>query len=107
MIGSDFLEGKSDAARKLYEYAALVAPTQMSVLIEGASGTGKEYVAHRIHQLSKRSENLLWQSIAVQFRKSLPLLEFFGHVKGSFTGALSDKIGAFVEANGGTLFWTR
>lgn len=104
MIGSDFLEGKSDAARKLYEYAALVAPTQMSVLIEGASGTGKEYVAHRIHQLSKRSEKPFVAIDCGAVPKELAASEFFGHVKGSFTGALSDKIGAFVEANGGTLF---
>ena len=51
----DFLEGESEAARQLYDYVNLVAPTQMSVLINGASGTGKEYVAHRIHQLSKRA----------------------------------------------------
>lgn len=104
MIGSDFLEGKSDAARKLYEYAALVAPTQMSVLIEGASGTGKEYVAHRIHQLSKRSEKPFVAIDCGAVPKELAASEFFGHVKGSFTGALSDKIGAFVEASGGTLF---
>ena len=52
---SDFLEGESDAAKQLYNYVKLVAPTNMSVLINGASGTGKEYVAHRIHQLSKRA----------------------------------------------------
>lgn len=51
-----FLEGKSEAARQLYNYVALVAPTPLSVLINGASGTGKEYVAHRIHQLSKRAD---------------------------------------------------
>lgn len=52
---SDYLEGESDAAKQLYNYVRLVAPTTMSVLINGASGTGKEYVAHRIHQLSKRA----------------------------------------------------
>lgn len=50
------LEGESEAARQLYTYVGLVAPTPMSVLINGASGTGKEYVAHRIHQLSKRAD---------------------------------------------------
>lgn len=53
---SNFLEGESEAARQLYNYVGLVAPTPMSVLINGASGTGKEYVAHRIHQLSKRAD---------------------------------------------------
>lgn len=52
----DFLEGESEAARKLYSMVSLVAPTQMSVLINGASGTGKEYVAHRIHRQSKRAD---------------------------------------------------
>ena len=54
LSSSDFLEGESDAAKQLYNYVKLVSPTNMSVLINGASGTGKEYVAHRIHQLSKR-----------------------------------------------------
>lgn len=53
---SDFLEGESDAAKQLYNYVNLVAPTNMAVLINGASGTGKEYVAHRIHRLSKRAD---------------------------------------------------
>ena len=52
LSSSDFLEGESDAAKQLYNYVKLVSPTNMSVLINGASGTGKEYVAHRIHQLS-------------------------------------------------------
>ncbi len=54
---SDYLEGESDAAKQLYNYVKLVSPTNMSVLINGASGTGKEYVAHRIHQLSKRADS--------------------------------------------------
>ncbi|WP_436197660.1 sigma 54-interacting transcriptional regulator [Streptococcus pneumoniae] len=61
-----YLEGESDAARQLYNYVDLVAPTNMSVLINGASGTGKEYVAHRIHQLSKRS-NKPFIAIAATF----------------------------------------
>ena len=99
-----FLEGESEEARKLYNYVGLVAPTQMSVLINGASGTGKEYVAHRIHQLSKRSEKPFIAIDCGSIPKDLAASEFFGHVKGSFTGALNDKAGAFEEANGGTLF---
>ena len=100
----DFLEGESEAARQLYDYVNVVAPTQMSVLINGASGTGKEYVAHRIHRLSKRAERPFIAIDCGSIPKELAASEFFGHVKGSFTGAVTDKTGAFVEANGGTLF---
>lgn len=100
----NFLEGESEAARQLYNYVNMVAPTQMSVLINGASGTGKEYVAHRIHQLSKRADKPFIAIDCGSIPKDLAASEFFGHVKGSFTGALTDKVGAFEEANGGTLF---
>lgn len=100
----NFLEGESEAARQLYNYVNLVAPTQMSVLINGASGIGKEYVAHRIHQLSKRADKPFIAIDCGSIPKDLAASEFFGHVKGSFTGALTDKVGAFEEANGGTLF---
>ena len=101
---SNYLEGKSEVARQLYSYVSLVAPTPMAVLINGASGTGKEYVAHRIHQLSKRADQPFIAIDCGSIPKDLAASEFFGHVKGSFTGALADKKGAFVEANGGTLF---
>ena len=101
---SDYLEGESDAAKQLYNYVGLVAPTNMSVLINGSSGTGKEYVAHRIHQLSKRSDKPFIAVDCGSIPKELAASEFFGHVKGSFTGALTDKTGAFVAANGGTIF---
>lgn len=100
----NFLEGESEAARQLYNYVSLVAPTQISVLINGASGTGKEYVAHRIHQLSKRAGKPFIAIDCGSIPKDLAASEFFGHVKGSFTGAFNDKTGAFEEANGGTLF---
>ena len=99
-----YLEGESDAAKQLYNYVGLVAPTNMSVLINGSSGTGKEYVAHRIHQLSKRSDKPFVAVDCGSIPKELAASEFFGHVKGSFTGALTDKTGAFVAANGGTIF---
>lgn len=101
---SNFLEGESEAAQQLFNYVRLVAPTQMSVLINGASGTGKEYVAHRIHQLSKRADKPFVAIDCGSIPKDLAASEFFGHIKGSFTGALSDKVGTFEEANGGTLF---
>ena len=101
---TSFLEGESEAAKQLYNYVDLVAPTNMSVLINGASGTGKEYVAHRIHQLSKRNNKPFVAVDCGSIPKELAASEFFGHVKGSFTGALTDKTGAFVAANGGTIF---
>lgn len=101
---SDYLEGESDAARQLYNYVKLVSPTNMSVLINGASGTGKEYVAHRIHRLSKRAHQPFVPIDCGAIPKELAASEFFGHVKGAFTGALSDKTGAFVAADGGTIF---
>ena len=101
---TDFLEGESDAAKQLFNYVRLVAPTNMSVLINGASGTGKEYVAHRIHQLSRRAGQPFVAIDCGAVPKELAASEFFGHVKGAFTGALSDKTGAFVSATGGTIF---
>ena len=101
---SDYLEGESDAAKQLYNYENLVSPTNMSVLINGASGTGKEYVAQRIHKLSRRSKQPFIAIDCGSIPKELAASEFFGHVKGSFTGALTDKTGAFVAANGGTIF---
>lgn len=100
----NFIEGESESAKQLFNYVRLVAPTNMSVLINGASGTGKEYVAHRIHQLSKRADKPFVAIDCGSIPKELASSEFFGHIKGSFTGALSDKTGAFVAANGGTIF---
>lgn len=99
-----YLEGQSEAARRLYSYVKLVAPTNMSVLINGASGTGKEYVAKRIHQLSKRADKPFVAIDCGAIPKELAASEFFGHKKGAFTGAIEDKVGAFVEADGGTIF---
>ena len=101
---TNYLEGQSEAARQLYTYVKLVAPPSMSVLINGASGTGKEYVAKRIHQLSKRSEKPFVAIDCGAIPKELAASEFFGHKKGSFTGAIEDKVGAFIEADGGTIF---
>ena len=99
-----YIEGKSEASRQLYDYVRLVAPTPMSVLILGASGTGKEYVARRIHELSERRDKPFFALDCGAIPKDVAASEFFGHKKGSFTGADSDKRGAFETANGGTLF---
>lgn len=102
--GNQYIEGQSPAARQLYEHVRLVAPTDMSVLITGSSGTGKEYVARRIHEQSNRKKAPFVAVDCGAIPKDLAASEFFGHVKGSFTGAIDNKEGAFVAAQGGTIF---
>ena len=99
-----YIQGQSQAARQLYEHVRLVAPTDMSVLVTGASGTGKEYIARRIHEQSNRSKAPFVAVDCGAIPKELAASEFFGHVKGSFTGAIENKTGAFVAAQGGTIF---
>ncbi|MDR0995288.1 MAG: sigma-54 dependent transcriptional regulator [Tannerella sp.] len=98
------VEGCSPLMRQLYEHIALVAPTEMSVLITGSSGTGKEYVARRIHRLSERKGAPFVAVDCGAIPRELAASEFFGHLKGSFTGAIDNKTGAFEAAKGGTLF---
>ena len=99
-----FVKGISSDSQMLHEHIALVAPTNMSVLIIGESGTGKEYIAQSIHLLSKRVEKPFIAVDCGAIPKELASSEFFGHIKGSFTGAVNDKTGHFEAANGGTLF---
>ncbi len=99
-----YIEGISQASIVMYEHVRLVAPTEMSVLITGSSGTGKEYVARRIHEQSKRSGAPFVAVDCGSIPKDLAVSEFFGHIKGSFTGAIENKVGAFVAAQGGTIF---
>ena len=101
---SEFVKGVSDAALKLNDYIELVAPTNMSVLIMGESGTGKEQVAKSIHDKSKRKDAPFVPVDCGAIPKEIASSEFFGHLKGSFTGAIQDKTGHFEAANGGTLF---
>jgi DNA-binding NtrC family response regulator len=84
--------------------AETVAPTESTVLVQGESGTGKEVLARYIHELSDRAENSFLSINCGALPESLLESELFGHVKGSFTGAVRDKQGLFVAANGGTLF---
>jgi len=101
---SSQIKGESIISRKVNEYIALVAPTNMSVLIMGESGTGKEVTAKAIHNASKRKD---FNFIAVDcgaIPKEIATSEFFGHTKGSFTGAIEDKMGHFEAAHQGTLF---
>ena len=99
-----YIEGTSQAAVSMYEHVKLVAPTEMSVLITGSSGTGKEYVARRIHEQSNRANAPFIAVDCGAIPKELAASEFFGHIKGSFTGAIENKTGAFVMAQGGTIF---
>lgn len=100
----DFVEGRSESSRQLYEHIQLVAPTDLTVIIEGESGTGKEQVARSIHQLSKRANKPFVAVDCGAISKELAASELFGHRKGSFTGAVQDKKGQFEVAQGGTLF---
>ena len=103
-VSNPYIEGVSQAAVSMYEHVRLVAPTDMSVLITGSSGTGKEYVARRIHEQSNRANAPFVAVDCGAIPKDLAASEFFGHVKGSFTGAIDNKVGAFVAAQGGTIF---
>lgn len=99
-----YVHGVSAASVKVDQYIKLVAPTDMSVIIQGESGTGKEYIARMIHQQSHRSSKPFVAVDCGSLSKELAVSELFGHVKGSYTDASSDKEGQFQTANGGTLF---
>ena len=90
--------------QRLYSHLELVAPTKMSVLILGESGTGKEYIARMIHDKSSRKSDPFIAVDCGSLSMELAPSELFGHKKGSFTSAISDKTGVFVAANGGTVF---
>ena len=98
------VKGKSYVMQSLYSHIDLVAPTKMSVLILGESGTGKEYIARMIHEKSNRKSAPFIAVDCGSLSMELAPSELFGHKKGSFTSAISDKTGVFVEANGGTVF---
>ncbi len=100
----NFVAGQSPASKELLKQIQLVAPTSYSVILTGESGTGKESVAKAIHLNSPRKDNPFIAMDCGSLTKELAGSEFFGHEKGSFTGALYTKIGHFEMANGGTLF---
>lgn len=100
----DYVVGQSSAAKELIRQIDLVAPTNYSVILIGESGTGKESVAKSIHAKSPRRDKPFVAMDCGSLTKELAGSEFFGHEKGSFTGALYTKIGHFEMANGGTLF---
>lgn len=101
---SEYVLGVSETSRQLAEHIDLVGPTDISVLIIGESGTGKEVIAANIHKKSSRSNKAFVAVDCGTIPKDLAASEFFGHQKGSFTGAVNDKIGYFEAANGGTIF---
>jgi transcriptional regulator with GAF, ATPase, and Fis domain len=100
----DGIIGSSPALRNVIEQVAIVAPTTATVLIQGESGTGKELVARAIHDRSPRRHRALISVNCASIPRELFESEFFGHVKGAFTGALRDRAGRFQAADGGTLF---
>lgn len=101
---AEYINGVSQQAQTVEKHVELIAPTDMSVIIMGETGTGKEYVARAIHDKSKRKANNFLAIDCGALPKELAGSELFGHVKGAFTGAVSDKKGCFELANGGTLF---
>ena len=98
------LVGQSSALRNIVSHIDVVAPTEASVLILGETGTGKELVAHEIHRRSERKDKPLVRVNCASIPRELFESEFFGHVRGSFTGAVKDRAGRFETAEGGTIF---
>jgi formate hydrogenlyase transcriptional activator len=102
--GFEGMVGSSTAFRGVLDQIRIVAPTDSTVLIEGETGTGKELIAHAIHTLSRRRGRPFVKLNCAAIPLGLLESELFGHEKGAFTGAVSQKIGRFEAANGGTLF---
>ncbi len=96
--------GESDAISQVKQMIDRVAPTEARVLITGSNGTGKELVAHQIHEKSNRAKNPFVEVNCAAIPSELIESELFGHEKGSFTSAIKQRIGKFEQANGGTLF---
>ena len=103
-VVDEMVMGKSAVARQMYDHILRVAPTRMSVLIIGESGTGKEYAARMIHENSSRRDKSFIAVDCGSLSRELAPSELFGHLKGSFTSAIEDKTGVFVQADQGTVF---
>jgi two-component system nitrogen regulation response regulator NtrX len=104
LLGRDRIIGDSVPMKALRQQLQLAAPTNGRVLIYGESGTGKELVAHALHNHSSRAQEAFVEVNCAAIPEELIESEMFGHIKGSFTGALEDKTGKFEQANGGSLF---
>src|SRR5262249_43905859 len=96
--------GESDAMRRVFELVERVAPLNTTVLIEGETGTGKDLAARAVHALPTRAENPSLAQNCAALPETLLDGELFGHVRGAFTGATSDRAGLFEAADGGTVF---
>ena len=103
-FNEEYLAGTSEYATEMYKQVAVIAPTNFSVILYGESGTGKEVVAKTIHQSSNRKDKPFVAVDCGTISRELAASELFGHIKGSFTGAIADKEGFFEVADGGTLF---
>jgi two-component system response regulator HydG len=103
-FGSKFITGKSEKIKEVMQQVEVVAPTDVTVLVEGETGSGKEYIARAIHFKSKRKDKPFIAVDCGAIPKELANSELFGHIKGAFTGAINDKKGVFEQAKGGTLF---
>jgi two-component system response regulator HydG len=101
---SEFIIGKSTQSQAVQQYIELIAPSDISVIITGETGTGKEFVAQSIHKFSKRANFPFVAIDCGALPKELTGSELFGHMKGSFTGAIADKPGSFEIASGGSIF---
>lgn len=99
-----FIEGCSPQSLQVKKLVDLVGPTEMSVMVIGETGTGKEFIARSIHNISARVDHPFIAIDCGALPKEIAASELFGHKKGSFTGALADKVGSFQLAQGGTLF---
>lgn len=104
ILNNEYLVGEAGTTKELYKQIEIVAPTNYSIILYGESGTGKEVIAKTIHSLSDRKDKPFIAMDCGTLSRELAGSELFGHVKGAFTGALSDKEGHFEMANGGTLF---
>jgi len=100
----EFIQGHNKHWQEIENHLQVVGPTQLSVILQGESGTGKEFVARRLHALSTRASQPFVAIDCGALSNEMAASELFGHVKGSFTGAMADKKGQFELANGGTLF---